>query len=300
MSSIEFSGVHTALVTPMKNGKISYPDLERLITFQISEGIHGLVAVGTTGESPTLEQAEHLKIIRYIVQKVKGRVPVIAGAGSNSTAEAIQLTQKADRAGADAFLLVAPYYNKPNQEGLFLHFSQIASVTKKPIILYSIPSRCGISIEVETVARLYRKHPHVCAIKEAGGSVERVSQLRQALGSKYVILSGDDGLTLPFMAVGAKGVISVASNLVVKDLVKMVDLALQNNFSAAEKLHRRYYSLFKHLFLEPNPVPVKEALYRTRLIQSSEVRSPLCSISPTNRAILLDTLKRLGYKPHKK
>ena len=300
MSSIDFSGVHTALITPMKNGQVAYPDLGRLIKFQLNEGINGLVPVGTTGESATLEQTEHLKVIRYVVQQVKGRVPVIAGTGSNSTAEAIHLTQKADQAGADAFLHVAPYYNKPSQEGLFQHFSQVASITKKPIILYSIPSRCGISIEIETVARLYRKHPNICAIKEAGGSAERVSQLRQVLGSRYTILSGDDSLTIPFMSVGAKGVISVASNLVVKDLVKMVDLALKNDFCAAEKLHRKYYPLFKNIFIEPNPVPIKEALYRTKIIQSSVVRPPLCPMSTANRATLLNTLKKLGYKQLRK
>ena len=294
IASLTFSGVYTALVTPLKaDGQVDYEGLNNLVALQIEQGINGLVAVGTTGESPTLTHSEHIAVVKAIVETTAGRIPVVAGVGSNNTAEAMELTQLADKAGADALMLVAPYYNKPNQEGLFQHCSKIAAVTEKPIILYSIPSRCGIAIEVATAARLYAKHPHVCAIKEAGGDANRVSQLRQSLGDSYMILSGDDSLTLPFMAVGAQGVISVASNLVVTDLVKMVDYALKNDFASAERLHRRYYPLFKDLFIEPNPVPIKEALYESGILASKAVRSPLCPMSPDNRTRLLKTLKEL-------
>lgn len=295
MHAIKLFGVHTALVSPMNDGgQLSHDDLAQLIETQINEGIHGLVSVGTTGESPTLTPTEHIEVIRQTVQQVNGRVPVIAGTGSNHTQEAIAFTRQADQANADGFLLVAPYYNKPSQEGLVHHFSQVAAVTEKPIILYSIPSRCGIAIAVDTVAQLHERCPHICAIKEAGGDADRVSQLRQTLGERFVILSGDDSLTLPFMAVGAQGVISVASNLIVKDLVKMVDHALNNDFATAEALHRKYFSLFKHLFIEPNPVAIKEALYQKRLIHSKTVRLPLCAMKESNRTLLLQTLDALN------
>ena len=299
MTSHLFSGVHTALVTPLQaDSHIDYEDLRKLVENQITQGISGLVAVGTTGETPTLTHSEHIAVIKAVVETAASRVPVIAGTGSNNTEEAVQLTQEADKAGADALLLVTPYYNKPSQEGLFHHFGRIASVTEKPLILYSIPSRCGIAIAVETAARLYEHYPHICAIKEAGGCADRVSQLRQALGSDYSLLSGDDSLTLPFMAVGSRGVISVASNLVVGDLVTMVRYALNNDFTAAEHLHRHYYPLFKTLFIEPNPVPIKEALHYAGILSTKTVRSPLCPMASANRTRLIETLKALDIAPH--
>ncbi len=294
MNTTQFYGVHTALVTPMRDGKVAWDDLDRLVETQVAQGINGLVAVGTTGESPTLDYDEHIEVVARVVKKVAGRVPVLAGTGSNSTDEAIELTQRAEAAGATGFLLVAPYYNKPSQEGLFLHFSKIAEATRLPIVLYSIPGRCGIEISTPTVARLRAKFPHVVGIKEAGGSCEKVSQLAMELGRDFVVLSGDDSLTLPFMACGAKGIISVASNLVVADLVKMVRLALDNNFAEALKLHQRYFPLFKDLFIEPNPVPVKHAMARAGLIGSAEVRLPLCGISDAARKQLEATLQKLG------
>jgi 4-hydroxy-tetrahydrodipicolinate synthase len=288
-----FTGTITALATPFRDGKVSYPDFKKLIAHQLRGGIDGLVPVGTTGESPTLDYAEHMDVIRYAIAESRGRVPVIAGTGSNSTHEAIELTRLAHAAGADAMLVVAPYYNKPSQEGLFRHFCAIADATDRPIILYSIPGRCGIEISVDVLTRLRAKYSHVAWVKEAGGSVDRVDQIKQALGRDITVLSGDDSLTLPFMAVGAEGVISVASNLLVREVSQMVKLALANDFAKAAKIHRRLYPAFKTLFIEPNPVPIKFALVRAGIIASAEVRSPLCEISPANARVLETVLARL-------
>jgi 4-hydroxy-tetrahydrodipicolinate synthase len=288
------TGTITALVTPFRNGKVAFEDLRKLVEYQIKGGIDGVVPVGTTGESPTLSHEEHIEVVRAVIAAVRGRVPVIAGTGSNSTAEAVHLTALAHEAGADAMLVVAPYYNKPGPEGLFRHFSAIADTTDRPIVLYSIPSRCGIEIGVPVVERLRAKHGHVRWIKEAGGTVDRVDQLKQALGSDITVLSGDDVLTMPFMAAGAEGVISVASNLLVREVGKMVRLALDNDFAAAGKLHRKLYPLFKALFVESNPVPIKAALARAGVIGTGEVRLPLCEMSEANRAILEAALAALG------
>jgi 4-hydroxy-tetrahydrodipicolinate synthase len=287
------TGTITALVTPFRDGEVAYDDLKKLVAHQLKGGINGLVPVGTTGESPTLSYDEHMEVIRFVIEQVRGRVPVIAGTGSNSTREAIELTKLSHQAGADAMLVVAPYYNKPSQEGLYRHYCEIAESTDKPIILYSIPGRCGIEISVGVVQRLRAKYKHVAWIKEAGGSVDRVDQLKQALGDDISVLSGDDSLTLPFMAVGAEGVISVASNLFVRDIVKMVTLALGNDFAKASKVHRRLYSAFKTLFIEPNPVPIKVALHRSGIIGSTEVRSPLCDMTTANAKVLEEVLAKL-------
>jgi 4-hydroxy-tetrahydrodipicolinate synthase len=217
---------------------------------------------------------------------VDGKIPVIAGTGANSTREAIHLTEEADKAGADGFLLVAPYYNKPSQEGLLAHFGSLAERTEKPIILYSIPSRCGIEISTSTVARLFEKYPHVCALKEAGGRSSKVSETVCALGDDFVILSGDDGLTLPFMACGAKGVISVASNLVPSVVGRLVRLALEGDYEQARSIHLEHYQLFNDLFCEPNPVPVKTIMQSKGLISSAQVRLPLTPPSAQNSELL--------------
>ncbi len=290
------TGAITALVTPFKNQTVAYDDLARLVEFQIKSGINGLVPVGTTGESPTLSHGEHMDVIRAVVEKTAKRVPVIAGTGSNSTQEAVELTQLAHETGADAMLVVAPYYNKPSQEGLFRHFSAVAEATSRPIILYSIPGRCGIEIGVPVIERLRAKYPHVRYIKEAGGSVDRVDQIKHALGKDMTVLSGDDSLTVPFMAVGAEGVISVASNLFAKEVAQLVALALDNDFAKAAKLHRKLYPIFKTLFIEPNPVPVKIALARAGLIASAEVRAPLCEMTEANHATLVAALAAVGKK----
>ena len=232
-----FAGTFTALVTPFINDRFDEAAFARLIEGQIAAGITGIVPVGTTGESPTLTHDEHIRVMELAVQCAKGRCKVIGGTGSNSTAEAVDLTQAAERVGCDAVLIVAPYYNKPSPEGLFRHFVIIAEATELPVILYSIPGRCGIEIGVETVARLAKACRNIVAIKEAGGSVERVSALRAALPAEFEILSGDDSLTLPFISAGAVGVISVASNVVPKAVVDLVKAALAGDFAEARRLH---------------------------------------------------------------
>src|SRR5881396_3458384 len=217
-----FTGAYTALVTPFKNGRLDEPALERLVKAQVKGGVDGIVPVGTTGESPTLDYEEHVRVIQLAVEFANKKIKVLAGTGANSTSEAIYLTKAAEEAGADGSLQVAPYYNKPTQDGLFQHFHAIARATKLPIVLYSVPGRCGVEIGVETVNRLAHDSVNIVGIKEAGGSADRVSQLRASLGPDFAILSGDDSLTLPFMAVGAQGVISVASNVIPRELTHMV------------------------------------------------------------------------------
>ncbi|MEO6845785.1 MAG: 4-hydroxy-tetrahydrodipicolinate synthase [Chthoniobacterales bacterium] len=284
-----FEGTYTALVTPFRNGEIDWKAYASLIDSQIAAGISGIVPVGTTGESPTLSHEEHSLVIKSAVEAATGRCKVIAGTGSNSTTEAISLTQAAEKIGADAALLVAPYYNKPSQEGLYRHFKAIAHAVTIPIILYSIPGRCGIEIGIETIARLANDCPNIVAIKEAGGSVERVSAMRQVLPAKFEILSGDDSLTLPFLSVGAVGVISVASNLIPAEVTEMVQSWLDGNPIRATALHRKYYTLFKDLFIEPNPAPIKFAL-STVSSMSPEVRLPLCEMTESNQKRLRTVL----------
>jgi 4-hydroxy-tetrahydrodipicolinate synthase len=288
-----FTGTYTAIVTPFRAGKIDHPALKKLIHAQARAGVNGIVPVGTTGESPTVSYEEHIEIIASSIQYAAGRIRVVAGTGANSTAEAVYLTREAEKAGADGSLQVAPYYNKPTQEGLFQHFREVARNTKLPIILYSIPGRCGIEIGVHTVKRLVEACPNIAGIKEAGGNPDRVTQLRGALGQKFVILSGDDSLTLSFMAVGAQGVISVASNIIPRQVSQMVRLFAQGDVKGALKLHDRYYPVFKDLFVETNPVPIKAALAMAGQIQE-EYRLPLVEMDPKNRELLAATLKRCG------
>jgi len=285
-----FTGSYTALVTPFRRGAVAYDELRKLVEFQIKGGIDGLVPVGTTGESPTVNHEEHLDVIRCTIAAVRGRVPVIAGTGSNSTREAVEMTKAADAAGADGLLLVAPYYNRPTQEGLFQHFARIAGATDKPIVLYSIPGRCGIEISVGVIERLRAKFPHVAHVKEAGGSVDRVDQIVQALGDAVTVLSGDDSLTLPFMSVGAKGVISVVSNYFPREITRLAALALAGDYGKARALHRKLYPLFKAFFIESNPAPMKFALAHAGRLTSDEVRLPLCSLSEASRKALLAAL----------
>lgn len=287
---LKFTGTYTAIVTPFRNGKVDEAALERLIKLQIKGGVDGIVPVGTTGESPTLDYDEHIRVVELAVKVASGRVKILAGTGGNSTKEAIELTQRAEAVGADGSLQVAPYYNKPTQEGLFQHFHAIARATRLPIVLYSIPGRCGIEIAVDTVNRLAHDSVNIVGIKEAGGNVDRVSQLRAALGPKFTILSGDDSLTVPFMSVGAQGVISVASNIIPREVSNMVQAFAQGRAAIAQKIHAKYYPIFKDLFIETNPVPVKAALAMMGLIQE-EYRLPLVPMSAKNRDVLVKTLK---------
>jgi 4-hydroxy-tetrahydrodipicolinate synthase len=286
-----FTGTYTAIITPFHGGQLDEAALERLIKFQIKGGVDGIVPVGTTGESPTVNYEEHIQVIAWSVKFAAGKVKVLAGTGSNSTHEAIMLTQAAEKAGADGSLQVAPYYNRPTQEGLFQHFKTIAKATKLPIVLYSIPSRCGVEIAVDTVKRLAHDCKNIIGIKEAGGSCDRVSQLRATLGPKFEILSGDDSLTLPFLSVGANGVISVASNIIPKEVSQMVNAYARGDARKAAALHARYYQLFKDLFIETNPTPIKAALAMMKLSEE-EYRLPLVPMSPKNWEILRSTLKR--------
>lgn len=288
-----FTGTYTALVTPFRDGQIDEPAFERLIKAQIRAGVQGIVPVGTTGESPTLSFEEHLHVIELAVRLAKKRLQVIAGTGGNSTDEAIYLTVGAEQLGADGSLQVAPYYNKPSQEGIYQHFRAIAKASKLPIMLYSIPGRCGVEIAVETVKRLAADCPTIRAIKEAGGNVDRVSQLRAALGAKFAILSGDDALTLPFISVGATGVVSVASNVAPHEVVKLVEAALAGRAQQALKAHERLYPLFKDLFIETNPAPTKAALALLGEM-TEEIRLPLVKISDASRQTLTRTLKKVG------
>lgn len=288
-----FTGTYTAIVTPFRRGVLDEPALERLIKAQIKGGVDGIVPVGTTGESPTLDYEEHVRVIELAVQFANRKVKVLAGTGGNSTSEAIYLTRAAEESGADGSLQVAPYYNKPTQEGLFQHFSAIARETKLPIVLYSVPGRCGVEIGVETVKRLASESKNVVGIKEAGGSADRVSQLRAALGPKFEILSGDDSLTLPFMAVGAQGVVSVASNVIPREVTRMVNAFASGKIADAQKLHAKFYPLFKDLFIETNPVPVKAALAMMGMIEE-EYRLPLVPMSAKNKEMLRATLKAVG------
>jgi len=288
-----FTGTYTAIVTPFRSGQIDEAALERLIKIQIRAGVDGVVPVGTTGESPTVNYDEHVQIIALSVKFAAGKIKVLAGTGGNSTSEAVYLTEHAENVGADGSLQVAPYYNKPTQEGMFQHFREVARKTRLPLMLYSIPSRRGVEIGVDTVQRLARECKNIIGIKQAGGNPDRVSQLRAALGPRFEIMSGDDSLTLPFMAVGAQGVVSVASNVIPRQVAQMVKAYASGKVSAALKLHQRYFPLFKDLFIETNPVPVKAALAMMGQIEE-EYRLPLAAMSAKNREMLRATMKACG------
>jgi 4-hydroxy-tetrahydrodipicolinate synthase len=284
-----FEGAYTAMVTPFnKNGSVDFGKLRELIELQVKNGIDGIVPVGTTGESPTLDYEEHEKVVETCVEASRKRIKVIAGTGANSTREALDLTKHAKEAGADATLQVTPYYNKPNQAGLIKHFSAVADLGL-PTILYNIPGRSAREIEIGTVVEL-SKHPNIVAVKEAGGSVDRVSQI--VTRCKIEVLSGDDSLTLPMMAVGAVGVISVASNVAPKPVADMVHAALKGNWAEARALHQKYYRLFTDLFVDTNPIPVKAAMAMMGLCEEV-YRLPLCETSEANKAKVRECLKQL-------
>lgn len=286
---MKLHGTYTAIVTPFnQDGSVDYGCLRDLIEWQAESHIDGIVAVGTTGESPTLTVDEHRRVIETTVDTCRGRLSVIAGTGANSTSEAVELTRHAREIGADASLQVTPYYNKPSQEGLYRHFSAVAELDI-PVVLYNVPGRSGLEIAVETIARL-AVHPGVVAVKEAGGSVDRVSAIRQACSID--VLSGDDSLTLPMLSVGAVGVVSVASNVVPTLVGQMVSAALKGDFAAAGTLHHRLYPLFRDLFLDTNPVPVKTAMAMMKRIEEV-YRLPLCEPSSEVRETLRRTLQTL-------
>lgn len=286
---MSFRGTYTALITPFRHGEVDRPAFQALIERQIAAGVDGIVPVGTTGESPTLNSAEHIEVIKLAVEYAARRCQVVAGTGANSTSEAIELTQAAEQAGATGSLQVCPYYNKPSQEGLYQHFKAIADQTELPIMLYSIPGRSVIEIAVETTARLAADCPNITAIKEAGGSVDRVNQLVQALPENFAILSGDDPLTLPFMACGATGLVSVAGNIIPDVMARLVRACLNGSYDEAFVIQKQYYPLFRGLMsLEVNPVPIKEAVAMQGHC-SNEIRLPLVPLDPEQS----DTLRQL-------
>ena len=288
---MKYQGLYTAIVTPFKNGVVDYDAYKALIEAQIAGGVDGIVPMGTTGESPTVSTEDHLEIIRKCVEFVAGRCQVIAGTGANSTAEAIEMTKAAAAMGVDGTLQVCPYYNKPNQEGVYQHFKAIAVATDLPIMLYSIPGRSGIEIAVDTVARLAADCPTIVAIKEAGGSVERVNQLVQALPADFAILSGDDGLTVPFISCGAVGLVSVTSNVAPAEMKALVDAAMSGDGKKALEMQKKYYPLMKGLMsLDVNPVPAKAALALRGDI-SWEIRLPLVPLAEEKHGKLTDLLK---------
>lgn len=288
---MKYQGLYTAIVTPFKDGQVDYEAYKALIDAQIAGGVDGIVPMGTTGESPTVSTEEHLEIIRKCVEFVAGRCQVIAGTGANCTAEAIEMTKAAAAMGVDGTLQVCPYYNKPNQEGVYQHFKAIAEATDLPIMLYSIPGRSGIEIAVETVARLAADCPTIVAIKEAGGSVERVNQLVQALPADFAVLSGDDGLTVPFISCGAVGLVSVTSNVAPAEMKELVDAAMSGDGKKALELQKKYYPLMKGLMsLDVNPVPAKAALALRGQI-GWEIRLPLVPLAEEKHGKLADLLK---------
>lgn len=274
-----FQGAYTALVTPFaKNGAIDEDALRKLVNFQIEEGIAGIVPMGTTGESPTVTHDENIDVIRIVVEEAKGRVPIIAGTGSNSTSEAIDMTRRAKEIGADATLQVSPYYNKPNQEGLFRHFAQVADEGGLPVIVYNIPGRTGKNIEVETMIRL-ANHPGIVAVKEAAGSLPQFMDTIAGVPDSFDVLSGDDNFALPVTLVGARGVISVASNLIPGRMQRMIEAALAGKNDEAVTEHYRLLPFFKALFFDTNPIPIKYAMAKAGHLTES-YRLPLTPLSP--------------------
>ncbi|MGC8560442.1 MAG: 4-hydroxy-tetrahydrodipicolinate synthase [Phycisphaerae bacterium] len=289
-----FSGTFTALITPFKNDRVDEAAFARQIKAQVDAGVTGIVPVGTTGESPTLSHEEHRRVIEAAVKLARGTgVKVIAGTGSNSTTEAIELTAHAKASGADAALLVNPYYNKPTQEGLVRHFTAIARQVDIPIVLYNIPGRTNVTMTVSTMKRLVSECKNIVAVKDAAGNLDLTSE---AVGAGLTVLSGDDSLTLPMMAVGAKGVVSVASNIVPEMVVSMVKLAAAGDFSGARTIHHKLFALCRALFIETNPIPIKAAMQMMGR-DSGELRLPLCEIAESNRAVVKAALLAAGLSP---
>jgi 4-hydroxy-tetrahydrodipicolinate synthase len=280
-----------ALVTPFQDGAIDFETLDELIGFQLDGGIDAIVPVGTTGECPTLSHEEHKQVIERVVKTVSGQVPVIAGAGSNSTAEAIELTEYSKKVGADATLQVGPYYNKPTQEGFYQHFRAIAEEVDLPIVLYNIPSRCGAGMTPETIARL-AEIENIVAVKEASGSLDQASEI--AMRCDLTIISGDDSLTLPLASVGGKGVISVVANIVPADVKAMTDLILEGDFASARQWHRKLFPLSKNMLtLATNPIPIKAAMAILDMC-SAELRLPMTPLEQGKMPVLEQTLKDYG------
>ncbi len=291
--SIMFKGSIVAMVTPFKSDTIDEKAFKRLIEFQIANGTSGIVPCGTTGESATLSVQEHERVIALAIQQVRGRVPVIAGTGSNSTDEAVMLTRHAAKAGADASLQVSPYYNRPTQRGLYAHFKAVADAVDIPIILYNIASRTGVNIEPETMARLAADCKNIVGVKEASGNLEQMARVKQLCPKDFILLSGDDSLTLPVLSIGGTGIISVVANIVPKDTAEMVAAFEKGDIRRAQALHYKLLPLVKAMFIETNPIPVKTAMGLLKMCEPG-LRLPMCPMLPENQEKLKKALKEYG------
>ena len=288
-----FQGSFVAMVTPFRSGKVDEAKLKELVEFHITHGTDGLIPCGTTGESPSLSHDEHRRVVELVIEAARGRIRVVAGTGSNSTAEAIDMTRHAERAGATGALVVNPYYNKPTQEGLYRHFRAVAESVAIPILLYNIQSRTAINVETDTMARLVRDAKNIVGVKEASGSLDQMSQVIAACGPDFSVLSGDDNITLPLLAIGGSGVVSVIANIVPRETADLVHAALEGDWKRARDLHYRLFPLARAAFLETNPIPIKEAMALAGMLEP-EFRLPMCRMSDANREKLRTILKPYG------
>ena len=288
-----FQGSIVAMVTPFRNGTIDEPKVKELVELHVKSGTDAIIPCGTTGESPTLSHDEHHHMVELTVAAAAGRIPIIAGTGSNSTKEAIELTKHAERAGASAALVVNPYYNKPTQEGLYRHFRAVAEATALPILVYNIQGRTAVNIETDTMARLVRDCQTIVGVKEASGSLDQMSQVIAACGPDFSVLSGDDNITLPLLAIGGRGVVSVIANIVPRETSEMVHAALDGDWKRARELHYKLFPLARAAFLETNPIPIKEAMAMAGMLEP-EFRLPMCRMGDANREKLRAIITTYG------
>jgi 4-hydroxy-tetrahydrodipicolinate synthase len=288
-----FQGSFVAMVTPFRNGKVDEAKLRELVEFHVTNGTDGLIPCGTTGESPTLSHDEHHRVVELVIEAARGRIRVVAGTGSYSTSDAIEMTKHAERAGAAGALVVNPYYNKPTQEGLYRHFRAVAESVAIPILVYNIQGRTAINVETDTMARLARDVKNIVGVKEASGSLDQMSQVIAACGPDFSVLSGDDNITLPLLAIGGSGVVSVIANIVPRETADLVHAALDGDWKRARDLHFRLFPLARAAFLETNPIPIKEAMAMAGMLEP-EFRLPMCRMSDTNREKLRAILKPYG------
>jgi 4-hydroxy-tetrahydrodipicolinate synthase len=291
MSQTTFSGSFVALVTPFRSGRVDEAKLRELVEMHVTHGTDGIIPCGTTGESPTLSHDEHKRVVEIVIETARKRVHVIAGTGSNSTAEAIDLTKHAERAGASGALVVNPYYNKPTQEGLYQHYRAVADAVSIPIVTYNIQSRTAVNVETATMARLARDCRNIVGVKEASGSLDQMSQVIAACGPSFCVLSGDDNITLPLLAIGGHGVISVIANILPRETSEMVHAALDGDFKKARELHYRLFPMARAAFLETNPIPIKEAMAMAGMLEP-EFRLPMCRMGDANRETLRGILRQ--------
>jgi 4-hydroxy-tetrahydrodipicolinate synthase len=288
-----FQGSFVAMVTPFRNGKVDEAKIRELVEFHVTNGTDGLIPCGTTGESPTLSHDEHHRVVELVIEAARGRIRVVAGTGSYSTSDAIEMTKHAERAGAAGALVVNPYYNKPTQEGLYRHFRAVAESVAIPVLVYNIQSRTAINVETDTMARLARDVKNIVGVKEASGSLDQMSQVIAACGPDFSVLSGDDNITLPLLAIGGSGVVSVIANIVPRETAELVHAALDGDWKRARDLHYRLFPLARAAFLETNPIPIKEAMAMAGMLEP-ELRLPMCRMSDANREKLRAILKPYG------